>query len=73
MEPVPSKMIKAVKRNIEVPLIIGGGLNTTRKAKEALEAGADIIVIGNAAQKNLSILAEVSDVVQCFNQELNVN
>lgn len=73
IEPVPSKMIKAVKRNIDSTLIVGGGINTTRKAKEALEAGADIIVIGNAAQKNLSVLAEVSDVVECFNQELNVN
>ncbi|MGW8122184.1 geranylgeranylglyceryl/heptaprenylglyceryl phosphate synthase [Roseivirga echinicomitans] len=73
LESVPLKMIKAVKRNIQAPLIVGGGLNTVRKAKEALDAGADIIVIGNAAQKNLSILAEVSDVIQCFNQTLNVN
>ena len=73
LEPIPAKMIKAVKRNIDIPLIIGGGLNTPRKAKEALDAGADIIVIGNAAQKNLSILAEVSDLIEYFNKELNVN
>jgi len=72
-EPIPAKMIKAVKRNISVPLVIGGGLNTPRKAKDALEAGADVIVIGNAAQKNLSILAEVSDLVEFYNKELNVN
>lgn len=72
-EPVSSKIIKGVRRSVDLPLIVGGGLNTARKAKEALEAGADMVVIGNTAQKNLSFLAEVSDIVQYFNEELNVN
>lgn len=73
LEPVSSKVIKSVKRNIDIPLIIGGGINSKRKAQEALEAGADMIVIGNGAQKNLSLLAEVSDVIQYLNEALNVN
>lgn len=73
LEPINTKVIKAVKRNIEIPLIIGGGINTARKAKDALEAGADMIVIGNGAQKNLGLLTEVSDVIQYYNETLNVN
>jgi len=72
-EPISPKVIKAVKRAIEVPLIVGGGINTPAKAKQALDAGADIIVIGNGAQKNLSLLAEVSKVVHFYNEALNVN
>ena len=73
MDPVSAKVIKSVKRNIDIPLIVGGGINSKRKAQEALEAGADMIVIGNGAQKNLSLLAEVSDVIQYLNEALNVN
>lgn len=73
LDPVSAKVIKSVRRNIEIPLIVGGGLNSKRKAQEALEAGADMIVIGNGAQKNLSLLAEVSDVIQYLNEALNVN
>lgn len=72
-QPVPAKMIRQVRKSIEGPLIIGGGLNSAYKAKNALDAGADIIVIGNGAQKNLSLLTEVSEVIQFYNEELNVN
>jgi len=72
-EPISPKVIKAVKRAIEVPLIVGGGINTPAKAKQVLDAGADIIVIGNGAQKNLSLLAEVSKVVHFYKEALNVN
>lgn len=72
-EPISNKVIKAVKKSIGVPLIIGGGLNTPLKAKQALDAGADIIVIGNGAQKNLSLVTEVSKVVKFYNEALNVN
>ncbi len=44
--PVSPEMITAVKNELEVPLIIGGGINTPEKASAAREAGADIIVTG---------------------------
>ncbi|OEK05919.1 geranylgeranylglyceryl/heptaprenylglyceryl phosphate synthase [Roseivirga misakiensis] len=72
-EPISTKVIKAVSKSIDVPLIIGGGLNSTFKAKNALDAGADIIVIGNGAQKNLNLVTEVSDLVKFYNEALNVN
>lgn len=72
-EPISPKVIRAVKRAVDIPLIIGGGLNTATKAKQALDAGADIVVIGNGAQKNLNLLTEVSEVVHFYNEALNVN
>jgi phosphoglycerol geranylgeranyltransferase len=66
--PINAKMISAVRKAVKIPLIIGGGLNSTRKAISALEAGADTIVIGNALENNPDLLIEVSDKVYEWNQ-----
>jgi len=49
---VPSEMIKKVKENISIPMIIGGGIKTPQEAREKVSAGADFIVIGTAIEKN---------------------
>lgn len=67
MYPVSPKMIRRVRENIDAPLIVGGGINSAEKAHEALEAGADIIVIGNAFEKNPTLLPEIAEVIQSFN------
>jgi phosphoglycerol geranylgeranyltransferase len=67
MYPVSPKMIRKVRENVGLPLIVGGGINSTEKATAALEAGADIIVIGNAFEKNPSLLTEIAEAVQNFN------
>jgi putative glycerol-1-phosphate prenyltransferase len=67
MYPVSPKMIRRVSENIDAPLIVGGGINSSEKAHDALEAGADIIVIGNAFEKNPTLLPEIAEVIQSFN------
>lgn len=67
MYPVPAAMIRAVRQAVQVPLVVGGGINTTEKAHAALAAGADIIVIGNQIEKTPEFLGEVSQVVRSFN------
>ncbi len=62
------KMIATVRKSINVPLIIGGGINTSQKAFNALEAGADMIVIGNALEKKPELLIEISEKVYEWNQ-----
>jgi len=47
LQTIPEEMITFVKGSIDIPLIIGGGIRTAEKAKSVLEAGADIIVVGN--------------------------
>lgn len=62
------KMIATVRKSISVPLIIGGGINTSQKVFNALEAGADMIVIGNALEKKPELLIEISEKVYEWNQ-----
>lgn len=63
---VSEKMIREVKKNIKIPLIVGGGINSSSKAKIACEAGADMIVVGNAAEKDNKLIKEIAKVVHSF-------
>ena len=65
-QPVSQKMIQEVKKNISVPLIVGGGIDSPKKAEIACEAGADIIVVGNAIEKNLHIIPSIASVVKSY-------
>jgi phosphoglycerol geranylgeranyltransferase len=67
---INAKMINTVRKAVNVPLIVGGGINTSRKAITALEAGADLIVIGNALEKDPNLLTEISDKVYDWNQSV---
>lgn len=60
---VPLAMIEQVKQNITIPLISGGGLHTPEQANAAAMAGADIIVIGTAFEKNSGLISEMADAV----------
>ncbi|WP_266203688.1 phosphoglycerol geranylgeranyltransferase [Pontibacter kalidii] len=73
MKPVSAEMIAAVREAVELPIIIGGGIDTAGKAAAALEAGADLIVIGNHIEKNPGFLAEVSSLVASYNVALDVH
>lgn len=63
-EPVNPKIIKAMKKRIAAPLLVGGGLNNIEKIRQAYLAGADIVVIGNGAEKSIKLLKEVSDFLE---------
>jgi len=56
-KPVNPAMIRAVKKEITIPLITGGGLDTSEKVDEAFEAGADMVVIGNGGDQDPSLIA----------------
>lgn len=49
-------MISAIRKNISLPLIAGGGIRSEAKAMELFHAGADMIVVGNAVEKNPALL-----------------
>jgi putative glycerol-1-phosphate prenyltransferase len=65
---INAKMIAAVRKSVNIPLIVGGGINTAQKAITALEAGADLIVIGNALEKDPDLLTEVSEKIYEWNK-----
>ncbi len=68
--PISPSMIQEVKKELNCPLIVGGGINNVSKAAEAFEAGADTIVIGNAIEKDPNLLIEVSEKIREMNKEL---
>ncbi len=57
---ISEEMITAVSKVIEAPLVIGGGIKTPEKAYLNCKAGADVIVIGNAIEKDPSLIREMS-------------
>lgn len=61
--PITEGMIEKVARSIEAPLIVGGGISTPEKAYLNCKAGADVIVIGNAIEKDISLIKEMSDAI----------
>ena len=58
--PISEGMIEKVARSIEAPLIVGGGITNPEKAYLNCKAGADVIVIGNAIEKDISLIKEMS-------------
>ena len=65
---ISPRMIASVRKSIAIPLIVGGGINSAQKAITALEAGADMIVVGNALEKDPDLLTEVSEKIYAWNK-----
>ena len=61
--PVSPSMIQKVKEHISIPLIVGGGIRTPEQALAAAKAGADVIVVGNAIEKDYSCLKEIAHAI----------
>jgi putative glycerol-1-phosphate prenyltransferase len=57
--PISTEMIERVSAHIEIPLIVGGGIQNPEKVYLNAKAGADLIVVGNAIEKDTSILMEM--------------
>jgi len=71
-EPVRPEMIEAVRESISLPLIVGGGITSFDSAYSALEAGADVLVVGNAIEKNPQTIIEIAGAIKVMNG-LNVH
>ncbi len=61
--PITESMIEKVSRHISVPLFIGGGITNPEKAYLNCKAGADIIVVGNAIEKDELLIMEMASAV----------
>jgi len=71
-KPISPEMIAGVKENISVPLIVGGGIKDAETAKKVFEAGADVVVVGNAIEENVSLIADFAAVRDSVNASLLV-
>ncbi len=55
-----SSIIKEVKKNISIPLIVGGGIDSVLKVKTILQTNPDYLVIGNALEKRPELLIDIN-------------
>tara|TARA_Y100001968_G_C19360803_1_gene719679 strand:+ start:507 stop:1244 length:738 start_codon:yes stop_codon:yes gene_type:complete len=63
IHPVTTEVIKAVRDAIDLPIIVGGGIKTPEKARDAVEAGASIIVTGNILEEDDNCVQEFADAI----------
>ncbi len=57
---VNPQLVKAVKLQVSLPVIVGGGIRTAAQAEELCRAGADMLVVGNVLEKDPEVLLEIS-------------
>ncbi|TDU43173.1 putative glycerol-1-phosphate prenyltransferase [Gelidibacter sediminis] len=60
IQPITADIIQAVKEELTIPLIIGGGITSKQQLDNAYEAGADLVVIGTAFEENASFFEELN-------------
>jgi putative glycerol-1-phosphate prenyltransferase len=65
--PISISMISEVKSQITGPLFIGGGIRTPGQAVEACKAGADIVVVGNAIEKDSTLIKQLVQAIHQLN------
>ena len=58
---VPCSLIKEIKNHTNAPIIVGGGIKTTKKLISLKKAGVNIIVIGNYIEEDLCNFKFISD------------
>jgi phosphoglycerol geranylgeranyltransferase len=59
MQNVPETMISAVKSNVSLPIVVGGGIGNKQQLEGLFKAGADIIVIGNSLENKPEKLYQI--------------
>lgn len=69
LQPVPIKMIKAIRQETNLILIVGGGVNKAQIAEELISAGADIIVTGTSLEKGeIEQTKEIISVIKNYSE-----
>lgn len=59
IHPIGTNIISSVKTELEIPLIVGGGIKNKKQLNEAYSAGADLVVIGTAFEEDESFFDEL--------------
>jgi geranylgeranylglyceryl phosphate synthase family protein len=58
--PISEQMIEQVSSNISIPLFIGGGIHTPEKVYANCKAGANVVVVGNAIERDPMLICELA-------------
>lgn len=65
--PVPLETIRCLKNNIRLPILTGGGIRSAEQLGECYQAGADLVVVGTAAEERPEVLEEMVVTLREFN------
>jgi putative glycerol-1-phosphate prenyltransferase len=63
---VSAAMIATVRKEVDVPIIVGGGIRDKEVAVERAKAGADVIVVGNITEKHPQIIGEIATALRAL-------
>lgn len=66
--PVSSDMISLISSKLKLPLIVGGGIKTTQQLKNAYNAGADLVVVGNIFETTPEMISEFINYTKNYNK-----
>jgi len=61
-EPIPAETISVVKSQLDIPIIVGGGIRSGRDAKKAALAGADIIITGTIVEDTADVRKKIEEI-----------
>ena len=61
--PVPEGMISAIKKQVSIPIIVGGGIKTPETAVTKVNAGADFIVTGTAIEHSQFLMKQFAEAI----------
>jgi len=67
-KPVPNEMIAAIKKSIDIPLLIGGGIRDAKTAGEKAKAGADVVVTGTKLEEEKNLKEALSDIIKSIEE-----
>ena len=65
LRPISKKMISTIRKQISKPLIVGGGIRNYEDLENAWISGADLVVIGNAIEKNTTLIQLLNNRMKC--------
>lgn len=63
-QPVPADLVKKVRKTIDIPLIVGGGIKTPTDARRLIDAGADYIVLGSVIERSPGRFQQIARSIQ---------
>ena len=66
--PVSNDMISSVKKNLDIPLIVGGGIRDVETAREKAHVGADIIITGTTLEKEKNLKQALTDIINAIEE-----
>jgi putative glycerol-1-phosphate prenyltransferase len=61
-QPISARMIQQVAKTVNLPIIVGGGIRSEEEVVSAFSAGADVVVVGTAVEKQPELLFSFNEI-----------